>query len=248
MSFESSTTDAIPAGWNGAAETVHSDRSVVHSGKVAVRIERDSNSGGSFSAITKAIPIDFAGASVELRGYLRIRNVTGFAGLWLREDGAVRNLAFDNMQSRHLSGTSDWSEYSVKLPLRPNATKLYFGVLLADTGTVWADDLQLLVDGKPVWEAPHVERAESVLDTGRQFDKTSGIRVGSLSAQQIDNLVMLGKVWGFLKYHHPAVASGKYQWDYELFRILPRVLAASSKKQTQALLTEWIASLGVVAP
>ena len=26
----------------------------------------------------------------------------------------------------------------------------------------------------------------------------------------INNLELLGKIWGFLKYHHPEIASGKY--------------------------------------
>lgn len=44
------------------------------------------------------------------------------------------------------------------------------------------------------------------------------------SAQQSpanDNLFWLGKVWGFLKYHHPAIAAGKADWDAELLRLLP---------------------------
>jgi C-terminal processing protease CtpA/Prc len=248
LSFESATTEGIPAGWRGSTDSVYSDRSVVHGGKVALRIERNASSANGFSTVTKAIPIDFAGSTVELRGYLRLRNVNGFAGLWLREDGTTRALAFENMQSRHLAGTSDWSEYSIKLPLHPDATKLYFGVLLADTGTVWADDLQLLVDGRPVWEARHIERAKSVLETDRAFDAGSGIQVEQLSARQVDDLVTLGKVWGFLKYHHPAVTNGKHHWDYELFRVLPRILAASNAEQSRAVLTEWVASLGEIAP
>jgi len=31
-------------------------------------------------------------------------------------------------------------------------------------GKAWADDLQLLVDGKPIGEAPKVERATTVLE------------------------------------------------------------------------------------
>jgi hypothetical protein len=34
----------------------------------------------------------------------------------------------------------------------------------------------------------------------------------TLLPQQIDNLFLLGKIWGFLKYYHPAVASGKIDW------------------------------------
>lgn len=31
---------------------------------------------------------------------------------------------------------------------------------------------------------------------------------------------------GFLKYHHLRVTRGEIHWDYELFRVAPRVLAA----------------------
>lgn len=40
---------------------------------------------------------------------------------------------------------------------------------------------------------------------------------------KVENLYLLGKVWGFLKYHHPKVTEGKYDWDAELFKMLPFV-------------------------
>ncbi len=64
---------------------------------------------------------------------------------------------------------------------------------------------------------------------------------------QIDNLVTLGKVWGFLKYHHPKVTSGQIHWDYELFRLLPSVLAAKDRTSANAVLAQWIAKLGPIA-
>ena len=79
--------------------------------------------------------------------------MSDFAGLWLRDDGTTPNLALENMHDQELKGTTGWKEYFVKLHLVPEATRLFFGVLLAGTGKAWADDLQLLVDGKPVWEA-----------------------------------------------------------------------------------------------
>src|SRR5688500_3688008 len=48
----------------------------------------------------------------------------------------------------------------------------------------------------------------------------------TLSRVQVDNLVLLGKVWGFAKYHHPQIALGNVAWDAELRRILPSVVAA----------------------
>lgn len=97
--------------------------------------------------------------------------------------------------------------------------RLLFGVYLAGTGKVWVSDLQLLVDGKPIWNAPKCKLAETVLDTDHQFDKGSGIVIKHLTRIQVANLVTLGKVWGFLKYYDHDVTLGHRQWDYELFRM-----------------------------
>ena len=40
----------------------------------------------------------------------------------------------------------------------------------------------------------------------------------------ISNLELLGKIWGFLKYHHPEVGKGKYDWDDELLQFLSEYL------------------------
>lgn len=237
--------DSAPTGWYGGPEgTRFADREVVHSGKWSVRLDRDSKSPSTFSVITRNIPMDFAGSTIELRGFLRLKDVTGFAGLWMREDGETTNLQFTNMQEQQVKGTNDWTEYSIRLPLEPLAQKLFFGVLVTDTGTLWADDLQLLVDGKPIAEAKPVERTLTVLDTDHEFDKGSRIAIASLSPLQVENLVTLGRVWGFLKYHHPAITSGKRHWDYELFRILPAILAAPDRAKANEALVAWIDSLG----
>jgi hypothetical protein len=171
--------------------------------------------------MSDVIPIDFAGKTLELRGYLKTDAVSSFAGLWPREDGAEPALAFDNMQARRLQGTTDWKEYSIVLPLVPDATRLVFGVLVGGTGTVWAGDLQLLVDGKPVWLAPRAAHAPTALESDHEFDQGSGVTAHDLSKVQIDDLALLGKVWGLLKYHHPVVTSGQRHWDYVCFVSCP---------------------------
>jgi hypothetical protein len=110
------------------------------------------------------------------------------------------------------------------------------------------DDLELLVDGKPIWDVPRVERTRTSLDLDREFDGGSRVKLSALSQVQVDNLVLLGKVWGFLKYHHPVVTSGERHWDYELFRALPEVLAAENRQAAQSVLVERIRGLGDPAP
>jgi hypothetical protein len=119
---------------------------------------------------------------------------------------------------------------------------------MSGTGTAWADDLQLLVDGKPIWEAPKVERPKTALDLDHEFDHGSGIAISELTSEQVANLATLGRVWGFLKYHHPQVVSGQRHWDYELFRVLPKILAAADPAAANKVLLDWISALGVTPP
>src|SRR4029077_12490863 len=91
--------------------------------------------------------------------------------------------------------------------------------------------------------APPAANASS---DAHQFDGGSGIEITSLSPMQVRNLTTLGRVWGFLKYHHPRVTAGKFQWDYELFRILPGVLAAPDERSANAEMSGWIARLGPI--
>jgi C-terminal processing protease CtpA/Prc len=249
LRFEMEHGGTSPRGWGGGpAGTIFVDGQVVHGGRWSVRLERDASSPSGFSTITKSIPIDFAGARIEWRGFLRSEGVSEYLGLWMREDGDTPGLAFDNMQQRQVKGTHDWAEYSITLPVHSNAKQLYFGVLFAGTGKVWADDLQLLVDGKPVWEAPKVERPKTPIDLDHEFDASSGIVLNELTKVQIENLAMLGKVWGFLKYHHPRVVAGTYHWDYTLFRVLPSVLAARDRPAGNAAVRDWVRGLGDVPP
>ncbi|HEV8493666.1 MAG TPA: hypothetical protein VGR76_15425, partial [Candidatus Angelobacter sp.] len=59
---------------------------IVHGGHWAARLERQSDSPGAFSTLHRAIAMDFAGATVEFRGFLRTEQVSQLAGLWMRED------------------------------------------------------------------------------------------------------------------------------------------------------------------
>lgn len=247
LSFEREPAGARPAGWSANPPgDVFSDENTVHGGKRSVRIERHADSAGQFSTITLAIPMDCTGKAIELHGFVRTENASDFAALWMREDGESGSLAFDSMQRLHIGGTTDWKEYSISVPWQPDARQLYIGFLLAGTGKAWADDLQLLVDGKPIWEAPKVERPKTILDTDHEFDNGSKVVIAELSKVQIENLASLGRIWGFLKYHHPEIAAGRRHWDYDLFRILPAVLKAPDREAANAAVATWIARLGDV--
>lgn len=54
------------------------------------------------------------------------------------------------------------------------------------------------------------------------------------------------KLWGFLKYYHPQVAKGKFDWDKQLFDILDKTKAAQDKASLSEMYGDWIDGLGPV--
>jgi hypothetical protein len=241
IGFEDQTSTALPGWYANPPGTVSADDQAAHSGHWSVRMERNARSPSTTSYITRMLPINFHGGVIELRGFLRLQDVSDFAGLWMREDAHGQMLAFENMRSQKVNGSREWAEYHITLPVDAKAEELYFGVVLSGTGTLWVDDLQLLVDGKPI-----AQPMQPSMPVDHEFDKGSGIQMTVLTAVKIENLVTLGRVWGFLKYHHPAITAGRRDWDYDLFRVLPDVLAAPDRARANDAILHWIDVLGPV--
>jgi hypothetical protein len=144
-----------PAGWNTTTpEHVGSDDQVFRGGQRSIRIERKPDSKPSFSGVLLTLPVDFGGSRIQLSGFVRTEDVTGFAALWMRLDGEGAPLAFDSTQKLNIRGTTDWTEYTITVPVHSDGRQLYFGFLLDGAGKAWADDLRLLVDGKPSPKLP----------------------------------------------------------------------------------------------
>ncbi|WP_426064391.1 S41 family peptidase [Flavobacterium sp. DSP2-3-1] len=59
-----------------------------------------------------------------------------------------------------------------------------------------------------------------------------------------EKLASIGKIYGFLKYYHPEVGKGKYDWDKEFIKYLPQVLEASDKESLSKIYSNWINVLG----
>jgi len=63
---------------------------------------------------------------------------------------------------------------------------------------------------------------------------------------ETEKLSSLCKIWGFMKYYHPNVAKGDYNWDEQLLTILPKVEQANSKEELSKIYLDWIETLGTV--
>ena len=246
--WQTNTRMASPSSFSKSYQ-VAADSLTRHGGRYALRIQATGQPVGEneFGVASQRVPATFQGKTLKLTGFLKTDKVlNGYAGLWMRVDGPDGILAFDNMQKRPVKGTTDWQQYTISLPLGSEAEAIYIGGLLPSDGTMWLDDLTLTVDDKPLAQAPPKSVAHYKAEQDTAFRHGSGLVIDNLSKQQIDNLAVLGRVWGFVKYYHPAVARGDYNFDAELLRVLPKVLASKDLKARSAVLSTWLTGLGPV--
>lgn len=235
----------LSAGWKKLTSSyiITKDSIEKHSGKYSVSIQSKKEDENQAGVVALHFPADYTGKTITLSGYLKTLNVSdGRAGLFLRIDGERTVLGANSMQKEALKGTKDWALYSVKLPLPQNAKTIYVGAGLWGTGQIWVDDLKVSIDGKDLDKAKKKEKSPAEKDT--TFNKGSAISISDLTPGMINHLSILGRVWGFLKYHHPAIATGNYNWDYELFRIMPKVLEAKDPSERNVQLLKWVNGLG----
>jgi hypothetical protein len=94
----------------------------------------------------------YIGKRVQFSADVRTENVTeGYAGIWMRVDGKLKNLQYDNMKDRGVKGTTDWQTYSVVLDITDEKSKqVAFGGLLSGNGQVWIRNVSFAPVGKHI--------------------------------------------------------------------------------------------------
>lgn len=240
----------IPDSWFiwGNGYNVFQDTSEKHSGKVCIYMSpSDNKTEDSFGCIAQSIPANFDGISIKASVFVKYENVRdGYVGLLLRIDSESEIIAFDNMERDSIHGTSDWRKLTVSLDYPKNAKTIYLGAILSGNGKVWVDDFDITIDDKNINDIVLDEKFDNKAELDIEFDFDSKIIQYNIEKIDLDNLYIVGKVWGFLKYYHPEVRKGKFNWDYELFRIVSRITAVKSKSVRDSILLNWIDSLGEI--
>jgi len=243
LNFEQ-VENGAPTGWqankNNDSFIFSLDSTVVKSGKYSVAIECNNealqinNRMPKFGILGTIIPENFNGKQITLSGYIKTENVTeGYASLLLRIDPEI------DVNEVKIMGTTEWKRYEVTIPMNPQKTRNFaIAAMLAGNGKVWFDGLMISIDGKDISQLTPIPTANLNNDSKITIDKLSDIQIKYLSD--------LGLIWGFLKYYHPNVVKGDYNWDYELFKIVPKILNSNKHIQRDEIFVNWIKSLGEV--
>ena len=62
----------------------------------------------------------------------------------------------------------------------------------------------------------------------------------------MERLSKLCRVWGYVKYTHPAFLLGQKDWDEELLALIPQVREKETHEEVNALLHEWFTGLDCI--
>ena len=172
----------LAQGWVRAGDTAQLyemgvDKTVRHKGTASGYIKTiDKEFTGNGTLMQACLAEKFVGKKLKLTCFTKTKDVTDWAGVWMRVDGQSGHLAFDNMQDRPIKGTTDWTERSVTLDVPPGSSSINFGILLVGAGQVWVDDFSFAVVGES--GKASTKRASYINDepTNLNFDEHKGTK------------------------------------------------------------------------
>lgn len=210
------------------------DSTTRREGRYSVRIQyapdAPDKSDGQF---VNNVPLDVPCKKLRISFYAKIEGQTpGGVSILLAQDKAEKKHQVESVNIKDTSWTLYTREFdldSFSFPL--DHVRLTVGY--AGEQSLWLDHFVLEADGRNVYEL-----------TPACY--TPGEVVAPLSDRQTDHLVLLGQLWGFLKYYHPQVGKGTFNWDQQLFAMIPPVKKAANAEALSQLFLDWIESLGEV--
>ncbi len=155
LCFTTSSYATPPNGWWAAPSDEYQigvDRSDPE--QPAAFIEATVPAPKQFITLSQTISANvYRAKRVRLKGMIKTKDVASWAGFWLRaDDGKNKIVAFDNMQRRGISGTTDWTTAEIVLDIPSDAEKLFFGLILDGKGKAWMRELtfEVVDDSVPV--------------------------------------------------------------------------------------------------
>ncbi len=108
---------------------------------------------GKFGTLMQSFsPDEYRGKRVRFSASVKTVDASNWVGMWMRVDKDNKSVAFDNMQNRSISGTTDWKKYAIVLDVPTECDNISMGLILADTGEAYWDHLKLEIvsDDVPV--------------------------------------------------------------------------------------------------
>ncbi len=225
--------------FNSKGFNITPDSVTVQQGRFSLRVTHDSTATTKLhSLVYNVVPLDVVGKKLKFSAYIKQSNPSDTAGIisaiLSRDPGVTKTLVrgFPVINAKEWTMVSrEFNLDSIELPLH----HIRISIISNSTDPFWVDNIKIEIDGKDQYAIPSYASAKNESIT-------------PLSIIQTEHLRILGYIWGFLKYFHPQVAKGNFNWDAHLFRMIPVIKKASDKQSLNKVLSNWIDSLGEVPP
>jgi hypothetical protein len=145
----SGVRETAPEGWFMAGMSpkdymVSSDSLVYQQGHKSAIISNISDTPGGFCTLMQGCNIHkFKGKRVRMTGYIKTEGENTHAAMWARIDDFDNNITadFDNMDSRPIDGTNNWTKCEIVFDVPDANHGLFFGVIVNGKGKVWFDNV-----------------------------------------------------------------------------------------------------------
>ncbi|MEP1117038.1 S41 family peptidase [Ekhidna sp.] len=73
-------------------------------------------------------------------------------------------------------------------------------------------------------------------------------RTSDENLSKVDKLYYTCKIWGFLKYYHPLVSKGSYEWDEKIQKIISQTAGYQTHEAFSEYIARWIYYMGQIKP
>ncbi|RUO42016.1 hypothetical protein CWE22_07695 [Pseudidiomarina aestuarii] len=224
------------------------DPQMLYDGRPSVKFDRRDITVNTASSILRRIPINFDAQVVELRAALRAKNSGPYAGanIVLRQDMNKKPIEFINSQPFVTSTRdTDWQQVRISHKLNPRVDSLVIGSVLLGPGEAWVNDIQLWVDGELLTTLTEISdpQVTSVANNRNEIPSID-IDWSAITEHTAKDLSAFIQVWGFLKYFHPDIAIGSYDWDREFVKATQTLVMGSELNDVLMTLLEKVGVLG----
>ena len=239
--YPSKSFSTLKKGWfTNNATAAKIDTLTLCDGQASVRVRK--KAGESVRAMFHFYNRDIVGKKVRFSGKYKYRQAKDAKVAFLIVLDTYLNTVVTSDTVHACEGDSEWMGFTVESEM-PRTENFYFQIVTMGDMELWVSDCQAEVDG---YSLDILENSSAKVDSDTEFAEESGIQIRRVNERTLDTLELLGKVWGFLKYFHPRVTEGNYNWDFELFRVLPQIAEASDKDTRNALLSQWVDKYGEI--
>jgi hypothetical protein len=171
LTFEILSFDT-PTSWFNAGSMPKSyemgiEKGSGQNGKNAATIKSiDKRIDGFGTLMQQCVPDKYLGKKIKMTSFVKTKNVTNWAGIWLRVDksNSHQPLSFDNMGDRPIKGTTEWTKYEIILDVPNNASLLAYGALIDGTGQIWFDNItfEIISDFAPSTSSTTIKKYPTV--------------------------------------------------------------------------------------